>query len=136
MAEALARRVVGGRVPVLSAGSAPREVHPLARQVMAERGIDMHEQRSKGLDEIDPASVAVVITLCAEEFCPIWPGVTRRLHWPLPDPAAEADPERALSEFRRVAAMIEAKLDEFVAGGGLGSCLERGHGPGGGASAR
>lgn len=131
MAEALARRVVAGRVPVLSAGSAPREVHPLARQVMSERGIDMREHRSKGVEEIDPASVAIVITLCAEEFCPIWPGPSLRLHWPMPDPAAEADSQRALGEFRRVATMIEAKLNEFVAGGGLEWCAPQGCPPSG-----
>ena len=36
------------------------------------------------LDEVD-----TVITLCEEEFCPDLGAAVERLHWPMPDPAAE-----------------------------------------------
>ena len=35
--------------------------------------------------EVDPATVDTVITLCAEEVCPVFLGQATRLHWPLPD---------------------------------------------------
>jgi protein-tyrosine-phosphatase/N-acetylglutamate synthase-like GNAT family acetyltransferase len=88
MAEGLARRLFGHRVRVQSAGSAPSRVNPLAVEVMAEVGIDLATQRSKSVDEIIHDSVNTVITLCAEEVCPVWQVQVHKLHWPLPDPAA------------------------------------------------
>ena len=35
---------------------------------------------------IDPASVDLVITLCAEESCPVFLGAARRISWAMPDP--------------------------------------------------
>ena len=50
---------------------------------------------------IDPASVDTVITLCAEEVCPVFLGKARRVHWGLPDPAAVAGGEAVrLTAFR------------------------------------
>lgn len=67
---------------VQSAGSQPSRVHPHAITAMREVGIDIAGQRSKSVDEIDPASVQAVITLRAEEVCPVWPGKLARMHWP------------------------------------------------------
>jgi arsenate reductase len=92
MAEGLARSLFGGLVRVQSAGSQPSRVHPHAIAAMREIGIDIAGQHSKSVDDIDPASVAAVVTLCAEEVCPLWPGTLARIHWPLPDPAS-TDPE-------------------------------------------
>jgi len=101
MAEGLARHLLGPGVTVLSAGSAPSRVNPLAIAAMQEIGIDISTQVSKSVDTIDPDSVDTVITLCAEEVCPLFLGGAERLHWPLPDPAAAA-PEHALDRFRTV----------------------------------
>ena len=84
-----------------SAGSSPSRVHPLAIQAMAEIGIDITAQHSKSVDAIDPATVDLVITLCAEEVCPVYLGKAERRHWPLPDPAAIAG-DTALDGFRQV----------------------------------
>ena len=81
MAEALARRRFGDRLRVQSAGSAPSKVNPYAIQVLAELGIDASAQVSKHVDGIDPASVDLVITLCAEEQCPVFLGAARRVSW-------------------------------------------------------
>ena len=90
MAEGLARTVFGAhfadQVRVQSAGSAPTRVNPYAIRAMAELGVDLTTQRSKSVDEIDPDSVDLVITLCAQEICPVFLGDAERLHWPLPDP--------------------------------------------------
>lgn len=109
MAEALARSLYGDRVSVQSAGSMATRVHQDAVAVMAERGIDISRARSKSVDTIDPSGVDTVITLCAEEVCPLWPGKIERLHWPLPDPAAAPGAER-LEKFRATRDEIERRL--------------------------
>ena len=86
MAEALARRRFGDAVRVQSAGSAPSRVNPYAIRALAELGIDTSGLVSKHVDTIDPASVDLVITLCAEESCPLFLGDAPRLSWAMPDP--------------------------------------------------
>ncbi len=112
MAEALARQLFADRASVQSAGSAPLRVNPLAIAALAERGIDASGQRSKSVADIDVGSVDVVITLCADEVCPVVPGRVERLHWPLPDPAA-APPDQAAARFREVRDEIERRLAAF-----------------------
>ena len=86
MAEALARTLFPDAL-VQSAGSAPSTLNPHAVAVLAELGIDASAQTSKSVMTIDPTTVDLVITLCAEEVCPVFLGGARRLHWPIPDPA-------------------------------------------------
>src|SRR3546814_4196774 len=69
MAEGLARTLLDDRATVASAGSQPSQVNPYAVEAMAEIGIDISGQHSKSVADIDPASVDVVVTLCAEEVC-------------------------------------------------------------------
>ncbi len=113
MAEGLARRLFGDSARVQSAGSAPTRVNPYAIEVMAEIGIDIRAQHSKSVDTIDPATVDLVITLCAEEVCPVFLGKAPKLHWPIPDPAT-ADPtitrEDLLARFRAARDTLDAKL--------------------------
>jgi len=118
MAEGLARARFGQRARVQSAGSSPATVNPLAIAALAEVGIDISAHTSKSVDSIDPASVDLVVTLCAEEVCPVFLGNVRRLHWPLPDPAA-APAAEAPQRFRDVRDQIAARLAELddVAGG-------------------
>jgi len=88
MAEGLARQMFPG-LRIQSAGSRPSRVNPHAIDVLAEAGIDAASHTSKSVQDIDPASVDMVITLCAEEVCPLWLGQAERLHWPIPDPASD-----------------------------------------------
>jgi arsenate reductase (thioredoxin) len=113
MAEGLARARFGGKANVQSAGSQPSHVNPVAIEVMRERGIDISQQRSKSVDAIDPNDVDLVITLCAEEVCPVFLGRARRLHWPLPDPATPAPPDEQRQRFRETRDAIDARLDEL-----------------------
>jgi protein-tyrosine-phosphatase/N-acetylglutamate synthase-like GNAT family acetyltransferase len=118
MAEALARQLFGELVRVQSAGSQPSHVNPNAVTVMSEIGIELGGQRSKSTSEIDPTSVDVVITLCAEEVCPVWPGKFERLHWPIPDPATSdpaVTPEGMLARFRIARDDLRGKLVAFAA---------------------
>jgi arsenate reductase len=103
MAEGIARSLAPRGVIVSSAGSSPASVRPQAIRVLREIGIDISGHRSKGLDSIDAGSVDAVVTLCAEEVCPAFPGKAHRLHWGLPDPAAVTGTEEArLNAFRSV----------------------------------
>jgi len=118
LAEGLARSIFGDRVPVQSAGSEPSQVNPYAIEVMREVGLDIATHRSKSVETIDPATVEVVITLCAEEVCPAFLGSARRLHWPIPDPASK-DPslsrEELLTRFRTARDTIRGKLEALAA---------------------
>ncbi len=80
IAEGLARAMAPAGVELFSAGSAPTQVDPLAVQVMAEVGIDISAQRSKSVNDLDKDRIRTVITLCADEVCPVFPGQVVRLH--------------------------------------------------------
>jgi arsenate reductase len=122
MAEGLARTLFGNRARVQSAGSLPSMVNPYAIEVMREIGIDISTHHSKWVENIDPESVDTVITLCAEEVCPVFLGKARRLHWPIPDPASKdltISREEMLNRFRTARDTIREMLERFVAEGGL-----------------
>ena len=116
MAEGLGRMIFGDRVPVMSAGSEPSKVNPYAIEVMRELGVDLTTHHSKSVQTIDPSKVGTVITLCAEEVCPVFLGKVRRLHWPIPDPASK-DPsiprEEMLTRFRTARDTIRGMLERF-----------------------
>lgn len=114
MAEGLARHLFGDAARVQSAGSTPWRVHPLAIRALAELGIDISSHRSKSVDEIDLDDIDLVITLCADEVCPVLPKKTRRLHWPLSDPSgAPGDDEARLQRFRETRDEIRERLLSF-----------------------
>jgi thioredoxin type arsenate reductase len=103
MAEGFARDRAAPGVQVWSAGTAPRDLNPLAVQVMKEIGIDIAEFRSKSLDQVPWREADTVVTLCGEgeDACPAVAATVRRMHWPLPDPSAAPEPVR-LEAFREV----------------------------------
>lgn len=103
MAEALARSLAPTGISVYSAGSAPSRINPLAIKVLAEVGLDASTQFSKGIDAIPVDMIDTVVTLCAEEVCPVFPGSVRRVHWPLSDPASvDGTEDSQLGAFRAV----------------------------------
>jgi arsenate reductase len=114
MAEGLAREIAPAGTPIFSAGSMPARVSPHAVEVMKEIGIDIASHRSKSIDEIPKGQVATVVTLCAEEVCPFFPGEVKRLHWPHEDPAATVGSrEEILRSFRRVRDQIRKRLEDY-----------------------
>lgn len=118
MAEGLARHLLGRVVRVRSAGSQPTRLNPFAVEAMAEAGIDISGQYAKSVETIDPGSVDTVITLCAEEVCPVFPGKVRRLHWPIPDPAVDVpgeSDEARLRRFRAARDRIRGRIEELAA---------------------
>jgi arsenate reductase (thioredoxin) len=89
MAAGWLRHLAGDAVEVRSAGSVPGDrVNPAAVEAMAEVGIDISDQRPKGLTTDAVESSDVVITMGCGDACPIFPG-TRYLDWELEDPAGK-----------------------------------------------
>ena len=113
MAEGLARQVLGEQTEVLSAGSNPAPVNPHAVEAMAEVGIDISGQVSKSVETIDLSGLDLVVTLCAEEVCPVLPEQVRRLHWPIPDPAAQ-DLGEPQARFRAARDMIQERVEALA----------------------
>lgn len=115
MAEGLARDLFGTTVRVQSAGSSPTRVNPLAIAVMSEVGIDISSHTSKSVDGIDPSGVDLVITLCAEEVCPVFLSQARRWHWPVQDPDRGHEPltdDERLHFFRVARDQIRGLLED------------------------
>jgi len=116
MAEGLARQLFGSEVRVQSAGSAPSRVNPFAIKAMAELGVDLKTHSSKSVETIDPKTVDLVITLCAEEVCPVFLSDVQRLHWPLQDPDRKNEvlgDEERLQHFRVARDEIRARLEKL-----------------------
>jgi arsenate reductase len=122
MAEGLARKLFGERAPVMSAGSEPSHVNPYAIEVMREVGIDITGHHSKSVQQVDPATVDTVVTLCAEEVCPVFLGSAKRLHWPISDPASKDSSipkEEMLNRFRTARDTIQRMLESYAKDVGL-----------------
>jgi arsenate reductase len=115
LGEGLARQLFPG-FRIQSAGSRPSRVNPYAVEALQELGIDASAHTSKSVADIDPATVDLVITLCAEEVCPAFLGQAERLHWPIADPASD-DPaltsEDLRARFRGARNEIQRRLEAF-----------------------
>lgn len=118
MAEAFLRRFAGDSFEVDSAGLEPAEqVHPLVQAVMAEEGIDLSAKKPKSVFDLfrQGRLFDYVIAVCdtaTAEGCPVFPGLTRRWHWPFPDPAAvTGSREEQLARVRAIRDMIREKVE-------------------------
>src|SRR3712207_1973461 len=99
MAEGLLRRLAGDRFEVMSAGTEATLVRPEATKVMAELGVDISGQESKGLERYlgEPFDYVVPVCDAANEACPAFPGAKSRLHWSFRDPSqAKGEEEERL----------------------------------------
>jgi arsenate reductase len=115
LGEGLARHLFPG-FRIQSAGSRPSGVNPYAIEALGEVGIDASAHTSKPVADIDPAMVDLVITLCAEEVCPVFLGKAERLHWPIPDPAGDdpaLSPEDLRSRFRATRDEIRGRVEDL-----------------------
>lgn len=120
LAEGLARNVFPD-AEIGSAGSHPGKLNPYAVAVMKEIGLDISRHYSKSIDDLNPKFIVgldYVITLCAEEVCPMMVSKATKLHWPHPDPATkEPIPEaECLTRFRTARDAIAARIEKFKTG--------------------
>ncbi|MGE0172529.1 MAG: arsenate reductase ArsC [Oligoflexales bacterium] len=117
LAEGIAKAMFGNKMLIESAGSSPSgTIQPWAVKVLDELGIDISENKSKSCSDLPADFVQrldFVVTLCAEEVCPVMITKARRLHWPIPDPAAAPD-EKKSDAFRNARNLIRAKLEQFA----------------------
>lgn len=105
MAAALLSAVSGGKVEVRSAGSQPAgEIHPLATDVMKERGIDLAEAFPKLLTDDVVRAADYVITMGCGDTCPIYPG-KQYLDWDVADPE-----DVSLEDARDILSDIETRV--------------------------
>ncbi len=104
MAEGFARKYLKDW-EVFSAGSKPAGyVHPLAIEVMREKGIDISGQRSKGLNDLPNLSWDVVVLVCSDEECPYVPGNKIEV-WAIEDPIG-----KDIDFYRKVRDEIESRV--------------------------
>ena len=121
MAEAFLNKFASDRFKAESAGLEPGTLNPLVVEVMKEEGIDLSANQTNSVFDFykEGRLYSYVVAVCskeAEEKCPIFPGVNRRLHWPFADPAAfEGSHEQQLEKTREVRDQIKAKILEFIA---------------------
>ena len=124
MAEGWARKLAGEQgenwVAVQSAGIEAHGKNPRAITVMQEAGVDISGQESTRVTDDMFEETDLVVTVCghADEHCPVLPDGTRKIHWPLDDPAkAQGSEEAIMQTFRNsrddIRSRVEALLSEL-----------------------
>lgn len=118
LAEGMAKIVFGQKAQIMSAGSKPASVNPFAAKALKEAGFDPSDLYSKSVADLPEDfvnSLDYVITLCAEEVCPVILSKAQKIHWPLPDPAGRnGTDEEQLSLFRKTRDEIKGRLEVFA----------------------
>jgi phosphate transport system protein len=117
MAEGWARKLLPPGVRVWSAGSEPTAaVNAHAISVMKEAGIDLSAHRPKRIGDVPWGDVDTVITMCAEEVCPLPPEGLQQQNWALPDPSAAQGSEAEIEDvFRRTRDEIRVRVEALLA---------------------
>jgi arsenate reductase len=120
MAESCLNRWGGERFEVSSAGLSPGTVNPLVVEVMKEWGVDLSQRRGQSVFDLFKAGKLYdyVISVCDEssaEHCPVFPGITRRLHWSFEDPGLfQGAREDRLEETRRLRNRIDMRIQDWL----------------------
>ncbi|WP_082193442.1 arsenate reductase (thioredoxin) [Bacillus rubiinfantis] len=117
MAEGWAKKYLGDKWEVQSAGIEAHGLNPNAVKAMKEAGIDISSHRSKLIDSDYLNHADLVVTLCedADERCPMTPPKVKRVHWGFDDPAkAEGTEEEKWKVFQRVRDEIGERIKRFV----------------------
>jgi arsenate reductase len=111
----------GDWIEAHSAGLEPGVLNPYAVQVMGEEGIDISLNKTKSVSDFIERgdTFSYVITVCDEtngERCPVFPGVTCRIHWSFPDPATVAGTEKEqISAIRKIRDDIKDAVVKYCA---------------------
>jgi len=111
------RQLAGTGIHVQSAGIEAHGRNPRAIAVMSEAGVDLSAQQSTVLDARMLSEADIVVTVCghADEACPALPAGTRKIHWPLPDPArATGSEEEIMQQFRSTRDEIRDRVEDFI----------------------
>jgi arsenate reductase (thioredoxin) len=117
MAEAFLTDICGDHFEAHSAGLEPGTLNPIAVEAMREIGIDISHKGTQSVFDVFKSGelFAYVITVCDETSaaaCPIFAGVTTRLHWSFPDPAAiTGTREERLAGTREIRDQIRERIE-------------------------
>jgi arsenate reductase (thioredoxin) len=121
MAAAFLEKHGGGRFEVESAGLEPGVLNPFVVRAMAEVGIDISQNRTKSVQELFDAGrvFQIVVAVCSKEAaerCPIFPGLSKKLHWPFEDPSSfKGSDDEIMARVRGIRDEIEKAVREFAA---------------------
>jgi arsenate reductase len=121
MAEAYLKKLGGAEFEVQSAGFEPTGINPLVVEVMHEDGIDLSAKGTQSVFDLFKQGRVFthVVTVCddsQESKCPIYPGMTHRLHLPFPDPGQlTGSQEEQLHQARKIRDAIKDAIHEFIA---------------------
>ena len=119
MAAALLNRICGEFFQAQSAGLEPGTLNRLSVETLQEIGIDISRARTQSVFDVFKSGqfFAYVITVCSEsesKGCPVFAGVTKRLHWPFPDPSQfTGTHEEKMARTREVLEQIRARIENF-----------------------
>ena len=112
MAEGFANHYGKGWLTSYSAGSKPAGIiMPNTIEVMREKGIDITDQRSKGVSEINLLLMHWIVILeeTLQDSFPTDAFESDVLHWFVPDPVGEA-----IDAYRKVRDEIETRVLKFI----------------------
>ncbi len=113
MAEAMARYLNPPNTRVVSAGLRPSVIPPHVYDVMAEFGISLSGQTSKGLNEVPLDEIDLVISFGdVAAKCDGLPPKAKVEYWSVPDPYAQA--ENGSAPFASLR-LCRDKIDKYVA---------------------
>ena len=121
MAEAFLGQACGDVFEAYSAGLEPGKLNPIVVEAMKEIGIDISGNKTKAVSDMVKSGKAFqyVITVCDEtsaERCPIFPGITKRLHWGFPDPSSfPGTHDEKLAKTREVRDTIKKQVEAWCA---------------------
>jgi arsenate reductase len=120
MAEAYLNKFAGDRFAAESAGIEPGTLNPLVVKSMMQDGIDISGNKTKSVFDFYKQGriFDYVITVCdkeAAERCPLFIGVTQRLHWSFPDPSKlEGSEGEKLEKISGIRDAIKSQILEWV----------------------
>ena len=121
MAEGWARKLASEAgndwLAVESAGIESHGKNPRAIAVMQLAGVDISGQESTRLTDEMLERADLVVSVCghADEHCPVLPSTTRKIHWPLDDPAkAEGSEEEIMQVFQASRDDIRRRVSELL----------------------
>ena len=107
MAEAFLNHYASGKAFAESAGLEAGTLNPIAVELMKETGIDISQNKTKSVFDFYKRGKTYdfVITVCDEgnsERCPIFPGNSQKLHWPIDDPSSISGNDAYVKERIRI----------------------------------
>jgi arsenate reductase len=118
MAEGILRARSGHIFEVFSAGVRPRPIHPLTHHVMKEIGVDIGEQRPKGIEDLNGrAPFLFLFALCSaseSEFSGVAIPAGMKVNWLFNDPDVLSVAGDSLQAFRRLRDAIEQRIDDWL----------------------